>query len=47
MKQKINAYDNVLDLIGNTPLLKLKKITQLGYFMHFLKQSMKQYSLVC
>ncbi|EIJ40298.1 PLP-dependent cysteine synthase family protein [Galbibacter orientalis] len=28
MKQKINAYDNVLDLIGNTPLLKLKKITQ-------------------
>ncbi|QLE02526.1 cysteine synthase family protein [Galbibacter sp. BG1] len=28
MKQKIKAYDNVLDLIGNTPLLKLKKITQ-------------------
>ncbi|MEL4308535.1 PLP-dependent cysteine synthase family protein [Joostella sp. CR20] len=28
MKQQINAYDNVLDLIGNTPLLKLKKITQ-------------------
>src|SRR5690554_573936 len=28
MKQKINAYDNVLDLIGNTPLLKLSKITQ-------------------
>ncbi|MCM5663536.1 PLP-dependent cysteine synthase family protein [Galbibacter mesophilus] len=28
MKQKIKAYDNVLDLIGNTPLLKLRKITQ-------------------
>ncbi|WP_335967292.1 cysteine synthase family protein [Galbibacter sp. PAP.153] len=28
MKEKIKAYDNVLDLIGNTPLLRLKKITQ-------------------
>ncbi|WP_313113649.1 PLP-dependent cysteine synthase family protein [Aequorivita sediminis] len=28
MKEEIKAYDNVLDLIGNTPLIKLKKITQ-------------------
>lgn len=27
MKEEIKAYDNVLDLIGNTPLIKLKKIT--------------------
>ncbi|MCX2681425.1 cysteine synthase family protein [Galbibacter sp. EGI 63066] len=28
MEQKIKAYNNVLDLIGDTPLLKLSKITQ-------------------
>lgn len=28
MKQKIEAIDNVLDLVGNTPLIKLNKITQ-------------------
>jgi cystathionine beta-synthase len=27
MKQKIKAYNNVLELIGNTPLIKLNKIT--------------------
>ena len=27
MKDKINAYDNILELIGNTPLVKLNKIT--------------------
>ncbi|WP_310991779.1 PLP-dependent cysteine synthase family protein [Aequorivita marina] len=27
MKEEIKAYDNVLQLIGNTPLVKLKKIT--------------------
>lgn len=27
MKEEIKAYDNVLDLIGKTPLIKLKKIT--------------------
>lgn len=27
MKQEINAYNNVLELIGNTPLIKLNKIT--------------------
>lgn len=27
MEQQINACDNVLELIGNTPLVKLKKIT--------------------
>ena len=28
MKQEINAYNNVLDLIGNTPLIKINKITE-------------------
>ncbi|MGB5668702.1 MAG: cysteine synthase family protein [Maribacter sp.] len=27
MEHKINAYDSILDLIGNTPLIKLNKIT--------------------
>ena len=27
MKEEIKAYDNVLALIGNTPLLKLSKVT--------------------
>lgn len=29
MEQKINAYDNILDLVGNTPLIKLSKISKL------------------
>ncbi len=28
MKEEINAYNNVLELIGNTPLVKLNKITK-------------------
>lgn len=28
MKKKINAYNNVLELIGNTPLIKLNKVTE-------------------
>ena len=28
MKEKINAYNNVLELIGNTPLIKLNKVTE-------------------
>ncbi len=28
MKEQINAYNNVLELIGNTPLLKLNKVTE-------------------
>ena len=28
MKQDIKAYNNVLELIGNTPLIKIKKITE-------------------
>ncbi len=28
MKENIKAYDNVLGLIGNTPLIKLNKITE-------------------
>ena len=28
MKKKIKAYNNVLELIGNTPLIKLNKVTQ-------------------
>lgn len=28
MEQQINAFDNVLELIGNTPLIKLKHITK-------------------
>ena len=27
MKEQINAYNNVLELIGNTPLIKLNKVT--------------------
>lgn len=28
MREEINAYNNILELIGNTPLIKLNKITQ-------------------
>lgn len=28
MEHKINAFNNVLELIGNTPLIKLSKITE-------------------
>ncbi|SEO88239.1 cystathionine beta-synthase [Flavobacterium sp. CF108] len=28
MKEEINAYNNVLELIGNTPLIRLNKITE-------------------
>ena len=28
MKEDINAYNNVLELIGNTPLIKLNKVTE-------------------
>lgn len=28
MEQKVNAYNNVLELIGNTPLIRLNKITE-------------------
>ena len=28
MKEQLNVFDNVLQLIGNTPLIKLNKITQ-------------------
>ncbi len=28
MKEKIKAYDNVLGLIGNTPLVKIKRVTE-------------------
>ena len=28
MKEQINAYNNVLELIGNTPLIKLNKVTK-------------------
>ena len=28
MKEKIKAYDNVLGLIGNTPLIRIKKVTE-------------------
>src|SRR5690606_29168189 len=28
MKQEINAYSNVLELIGNTPLIRLNNVTQ-------------------
>ena len=28
MKEEIKAYDNVLELIGNTPLIKIKKVTE-------------------
>lgn len=28
MKKEIKAYDNVLGLIGNTPLIKIKKVTE-------------------
>ena len=34
MKEEIKAYNNVLELIGNTPLIKIKKVTEglLGNF---------------
>ena len=28
MKQQIKAYNSVLDLIGNTPLIKLNRVTE-------------------
>ncbi len=28
MKEEINAYNNILELIGNTPLVKLNKVTE-------------------
>ena len=28
MKGEINAYNNVLELIGDTPLIKLNKVTE-------------------
>ena len=28
MKEEIKAYNNVLELIGNTPLIKLNKVTE-------------------
>ncbi|CAM3975006.1 cysteine synthase family protein [Flavobacterium branchiophilum] len=28
MKEEIKAYDNILELIGNTPLIKIKKVTE-------------------
>ena len=28
MKEQINAYNNVLELIGNTPLIKLNKVNK-------------------
>ena len=28
MKKKINAHENILSLIGNTPLIKLNKVTK-------------------
>ena len=28
MNEKINAFESVLDLIGNTPLIKLNKVTE-------------------
>ena len=28
MKEEINAYNNVLELIGNTPLIKLNRVTE-------------------
>lgn len=28
MKEEIKAYDNVLELIGNTPLIKIKRVTE-------------------
>ena len=28
MKNKINAHENILSLIGNTPLIKLNKVTK-------------------
>ena len=39
MKDEIKAYNNVLELIGNTPLIKLSKVTadMSGDFMQKLK----------
>ena len=28
MKEEIKAYDNILELIGNTPLVKINKVTE-------------------
>ena len=28
MKEEIKAYNNVLELIGNTPLIKINKVTE-------------------
>ena len=28
MKEEINAYNNILELIGNTPLIKLNRVTE-------------------
>ena len=28
MKEEIQAHENILDFVGNTPLIKLKKISQ-------------------
>jgi cystathionine beta-synthase len=28
MKEEINAFNNVLELIGNTPLIKLNSVTK-------------------
>jgi cystathionine beta-synthase len=28
MKEEIKAYNNVLELIGNTPLIKLNRVTE-------------------
>ena len=28
MKEKLHVYDNVLELVGNTPLIRLNKITE-------------------
>ena len=38
MKEEINAHNNVLELIGNTPLIKLNKITQNMKGNYFAKE---------
>ena len=37
MKQGFNAHDNILALIGKTPLIRLNKITKDFYGTHFCK----------
>ncbi|WP_224482945.1 PLP-dependent cysteine synthase family protein [Robertkochia aurantiaca] len=37
MEQKINAYNNVLELIGNTPLIRMNKITDQFNGSYFAK----------